>query len=37
MEGPDSEQEPVPVLEHYERAVGIAAPLEVNSGIQGEG
>jgi hypothetical protein len=36
LEGPDSEQEPIPVLEHYARAAWIDAPLdgEINSGIR---
>lgn len=36
---PDSEQEPIPVLEHYARAVWIDVPLdgEINSGIRARG
>ncbi|MGW2964704.1 maleylpyruvate isomerase N-terminal domain-containing protein [Streptomyces sp. NPDC001220] len=39
LEGPASEQEPIPVLEHYARAVWIDAPLdgEINSGIRAKG
>ncbi|MFG2133078.1 maleylpyruvate isomerase N-terminal domain-containing protein [Streptomyces sp. NPDC048751] len=39
LEGPASEQEPVPVLEHYARAVWIDAPLdgEISSGIRAKG
>jgi hypothetical protein len=39
LEGPASEQEPIPVLEHYARAVWIDAPLdgEVSSGIRAKG
>ncbi|MFD8420319.1 maleylpyruvate isomerase N-terminal domain-containing protein [Streptomyces sp. NPDC059466] len=39
LEGPDSEQEPISVLEHYARAVWIDAPLdgEVSSGIRAKG
>ncbi|MGW7241457.1 maleylpyruvate isomerase N-terminal domain-containing protein [Streptomyces sp. NPDC054804] len=39
LEGPASEQEPIPVLEHYARALWIDAPLdgEINSGIRAKG
>ncbi|POX63571.1 hypothetical protein C3492_10495 [Streptomyces sp. Ru62] len=39
LEGPASEQQPVPVLEHYARAVWIDAPLdgEISSGIRAKG
>ncbi|MFF7928134.1 maleylpyruvate isomerase N-terminal domain-containing protein [Streptomyces mirabilis] len=39
LEGPASEQEPIPVLEHYSRAVWINASLdgEINSGIRAKG
>ncbi|WP_307036823.1 maleylpyruvate isomerase N-terminal domain-containing protein [Streptomyces canus] len=39
LEGPACEQEPIPVLEHYARAVWIDAPLdgEVSSGIRAKG
>jgi hypothetical protein len=39
LEGPASEQEPIPALEHYARAVWIDAPLdgEISSGIRAKG
>ncbi|MEN1883337.1 maleylpyruvate isomerase N-terminal domain-containing protein [Streptomyces mirabilis] len=39
LEGPASEREPIPVLEHYSRAVWIDASLdgEINSGIRAKG
>ncbi|MFJ9481126.1 maleylpyruvate isomerase N-terminal domain-containing protein [Streptomyces mirabilis] len=39
LEGPVSEQEPIPVLEDYARAVWIDAPLdgEISSGIRAKG
>ncbi|MFL1906115.1 maleylpyruvate isomerase N-terminal domain-containing protein [Streptomyces tauricus] len=39
LEGPASEQEPIPVLEHYARAVWVDAPLdgEISSGIRAKG
>ncbi|MFD9280219.1 maleylpyruvate isomerase N-terminal domain-containing protein [Streptomyces mirabilis] len=39
LERPASEQEPIPVLEHYARAVWIDAPLdgEISSGIRAKG
>ncbi|MGW7207521.1 maleylpyruvate isomerase N-terminal domain-containing protein [Streptomyces sp. NPDC054837] len=39
LEGPASEQEPIPVLDHYARAVWIDAPLdgEISSGIRAKG
>ncbi|MES9523070.1 maleylpyruvate isomerase N-terminal domain-containing protein [Streptomyces capoamus] len=39
LEGPSSEEEPIPVLEHYARAAWIDAPLdgEVSSGIRAKG
>ncbi|EGX60177.1 hypothetical protein SZN_08851 [Streptomyces zinciresistens K42] len=39
LEAPASEQEPIPVLEHYARAVWIDAPLdgEISSGIRAKG
>jgi hypothetical protein len=39
LEEPVSEQEPIPVLEHYARAVWIDAPLdgEISSGIRAKG
>ncbi|MEU6579059.1 maleylpyruvate isomerase N-terminal domain-containing protein [Streptomyces sp. NPDC046805] len=39
LEGPDSKHEPIPVREHYARAVWIDAPLdgEISSGIRAKG